>query len=205
MSIFDEIYSSDKWGFGSGNGSLPSLTKSYRHFIERFIHNNHITSVVDYGCGDWQFSKLIDWQGATYLGLDIVASVVENNTKLYGSDTVSFKHVTGNEKSLPKADLLIIKDVLQHMSEADIKQFLERHAHRYPYVLITNCVLPAKDINASIHTGEFRPLDLRQKPFKTAGTVVFEFDGPKSFSWTIRQSLPAWKKHVLLVTNNTNR
>ncbi len=52
MSIFDEIYNKNIWGFGSGHGSLPSVTKGYRKFLENFIKDNNIKSVVDYGCGD---------------------------------------------------------------------------------------------------------------------------------------------------------
>jgi SAM-dependent methyltransferase len=203
MGVFDDIYKSNRWGFGSGHGSLPSVTKSYRKFLEDFIKENNIKSVVDYGCGDWQFSRLIDWGDAAYTGLDIVPSVVEQNTKLYGNKKVSFKAINPGTTNLPKADLLITKDVLQHLSEDEIQAFLRAALPKFKYALITNCILPTEDINKQIANGEFRPLDLRSKPFGVSASVVHTFVGPKSFSWSTRKMFPAWKKLVLLV-DNTN-
>lgn len=199
MSKFDEIYSLNSWGFGSGHGSLPSVTKSYRKFIEQFIAENDIKKVVDYGCGDWQFSKLINWGEASYTGLDVVESVIEDNTKKYSTDKISFKAIKPGQTSIPKGDLIIVKDVLQHLSEEDIRIFLDKVLPKFKYALITNCILPTSDINAAIATGEFRPLDLRKAPFDLNAKVVHTFVGPKSFSWKTRKLFPAWKKLVLLV------
>lgn len=199
MGIFDDIYKGDSWGFGSGHGSLPSVTKGYRAYLETFIKENNIKSIVDYGCGDWQFSRYIDWGDASYLGVDIVERVINDNNKKYANKHVKFQHIAPNDKSIPQADLLIIKDVLQHMSEKDVKAFLEKTLPKFRYALITNCIEPRGDINASIATGEFRPLDLRQKPFDIPGVAVYDFKGPKSFSKSTRKFFPAWEKLVLLV------
>jgi len=42
------------------------VTGPYRTSLEDFIRANGVRSVLDYGCGDWQFSRLIDWQQAFY-------------------------------------------------------------------------------------------------------------------------------------------
>ncbi|HYH74965.1 MAG TPA: class I SAM-dependent methyltransferase [Candidatus Saccharimonadales bacterium] len=201
MGVFDDIYTNNHWGFGSGHGSLPSVTKTYREYLEQFIRDNNITSVVDYGCGDWQFSKLIDWGDATYTGLDIVPSVVEEDTKLYGSDKIKFQVIKPGDTNLPKGDLIISKDVLQHMSDEAVQTFVDEVVPRYKYALITNCVLPAEDINKSITAGDFRPLDLRQAPYNVKAAAVHTFVGKKNFSRTTNKFFPAWKKHVLLITN----
>ena len=72
-----------------------------------------ISRIVDFGCGDWQSSKLIDWGGATYLGIDVVSDLIDRNEKCFTTEKVSFK----NSDSLlgEKGDLLIVKDVLQHL------------------------------------------------------------------------------------------
>ena len=118
MSVFDDIYKNNRWGFGSGHGSLPSVTKGYRDFLEKFIRDNEIKHVVDYGCGDWQFSRLIDWGSATYTGLDIVPSVVDENNKKHATETITFKSIQPGDTKLPKGDLIIVKDVLQHLSDS---------------------------------------------------------------------------------------
>lgn len=201
MGVFDDIYSGNGWGFGSGHGSLPRVTKGYRSYIEMFLRENNIKTVVDLGSGDWQFSRLIDWGDAHYTGLDIVPSVVDKAQKQYGSKTVNFQVIKPGQTTLPKADLLIVKDVLQHMSSDAVHEFIKKVLPRYKYALITNCILPTSDINADIADGDFRPLDLRLKPFNVQAVAAYAFDGPKTFSRSSRKFFPAWKKQVLLVAN----
>jgi hypothetical protein len=66
---FEEIYRKNEWGYGSGHGSLPKHNKGYIEFLEKFIKDKNVRSVVDMGCGDWQFSRLVDWNGAQYQGI----------------------------------------------------------------------------------------------------------------------------------------
>jgi SAM-dependent methyltransferase len=199
MNSFEEIYKSNAWGFGSGHGSLPKYTKSYRAMLEMFIKNNNISSVVDFGCGDWQFSSLVNWQGTKYLGYDIVESVIENNKLKYEKENINFRLTPSDLSKAKAADLLIVKDVLQHLSKEDIDNFAKKVLPKYKYALITNCVEPTKDLNANVLTGEFRPLDLRQKPFNIKGSVILDFSGPKQYSKQTRKFFSAWRKQVLLV------
>ncbi len=81
--IFTRIYESNVWGFGSGHGSRLKETAGYRRLIEDFVAQNGIRSVVDYGCGDWNLAKEIDWGRASYLGLDVVAPLVDRLRATY--------------------------------------------------------------------------------------------------------------------------
>jgi 2-polyprenyl-3-methyl-5-hydroxy-6-metoxy-1,4-benzoquinol methylase len=121
---FEEIYLENKWLYGSGEGSLPEHTGGYVSVLQKFLRKHCIKTVVDMGCGDWQFSKLIDWSGITYDGFDIVSSVIGENQKRFSSNTVQFHLYSGNPGELPAADLLIAKDVLQHLSDGAVKAFL---------------------------------------------------------------------------------
>ena len=69
-NIFDTNY---RVGFDSGLGSLVASTVTYRYTIESFIRLNNVHSVLDIGCGDWQFSKVIRWDNydISYVGLDL--------------------------------------------------------------------------------------------------------------------------------------
>ncbi|HEU4914156.1 MAG TPA: class I SAM-dependent methyltransferase [Candidatus Saccharimonadales bacterium] len=202
MGVFDEIYNSNTWGFGSGHGSLPSVTRGYRNYLETFIRENNIRSITDYGCGDWQFSKLIDWGDAKYTGVDIVSSVVERNNQLYGKNNVRFMTIKPDAiHKIPKADLLIVKDVLQHLSDDMVHDFLHNVVPKFKHALITNCIWPLDEVNKPIKDGEFRPLDIRKKPFEHSATSVYTFTGPKSIAWKQRKAFPSWKKLVLYVNN----
>jgi SAM-dependent methyltransferase len=201
MGVFDDIYKGNGWGFGSGHGSLPRVTKGYRAYIELFLRENDIKTVVDLGCGDWQFSRLINWGDVQYTGLDIVPSVVEEDQKKFGKANINFKLIKAGQTDLPKADLIIVKDVLQHMSTAAVQEFVKKALPRYKFALITNCSEPANDLNIEIEEGGFRPLDLRAKPYNVKGAAVYAFSGPKTFSRSARKFFPAWKKQVVLFTN----
>jgi SAM-dependent methyltransferase len=75
--IFDFIYRNDVWKGGSGASSHEEATREYREFLTQFMQAAKITSVVDLGCGDWQFSRYIDWSGIDYTGVDASAVVLK--------------------------------------------------------------------------------------------------------------------------------
>ena len=195
---FEEIYSENKWRYGSGVGSLPKHNQGYIKFLQQFLKIKNIQSVVDFGCGDWQFSRFIDWSGVQYQGYDIVESVVKNNQSVYSSENIQF-HISPNDfNDLPAADLLITKDVIQHWSNASINIFLP-HIKRYKYALITNCFNPAGDtINNDISDGSFRPLDIRKQPFNLHATEVFKYTNHRSFPFQYFRKTK-WLKRVLFI------
>ncbi len=88
---FETIYREKLWGVNeenegySGGGSELENVLPYYQYLTNFIQEHHIRSVVDLGCGDWTFSKCIDWTGIDYIGYDVVESVIEKNRQKYGS------------------------------------------------------------------------------------------------------------------------
>jgi SAM-dependent methyltransferase len=191
---FNKIYQEAVWGKnkeGEGNSGLGSTvedTKEYRQFIERFIREKKITSIVDAGCGDWEFSKEIDWGGASYLGVDISSVVIEKLGR-YATDKIKFQLGDVTEE-LPSADLLIVKDVLQHLPNSLIEKFIVNNLRpeRYSWVLLTNDKWPTlkacrlqpgsnlckiekerRPSNGDIEPGGYRKLDLSKEPFGVEG------------------------------------
>lgn len=161
--VFSDIYSRDAWSHGSGPGSTPAVTAPYRNFLEGFIQQNEIRTIVDLGCGDWQFSKLINWGDADYVGLDCVSTLIDRNNELYGRDKVRFIHRNALlEEEFPRRDLIIIKDVLQHWIDEDIHSLIPKLCS-FRFVLFTNC---RTDRNVELdQVGGFRPLNLALSPF----------------------------------------
>lgn len=80
---FNNIYKKNLWVNGSGTGSGLKVTRGYRKFLAKFFKKRQIKSVVDFGCGDWQFSKEIDWSGIDYKGFDVADYVLERNRQNY--------------------------------------------------------------------------------------------------------------------------
>ncbi len=181
---FTEIYRVWPWteeGFLL-SGSRIEVTKNYVDFLQEFLKKNNIRSVLDIGCGDWAFSRYVDWSGIEYTGIDIVEMVIEKNEHLFSSPNIRFIHGNTLEMDLPDADLILCKDVFQHLCNEDILQLLEKFK-KYPHCLITNYV-NVKSLsknNQDISTGGYHNIDLRGAPFNTPGEKVLEFhtDGPK--------------------------
>jgi SAM-dependent methyltransferase len=202
---FARIYRHNVWGWGSGHGSLPRTTRQYRTYIEGFIAGNGVTSVVDLGCGDWQFSRLIDWHGADYLGVDVVPELVERNQRTFGGPGVRFEVSPSDLSELPGADLLITKDVLQHVPNAKVLELVAA-LPQFKYALITNDITGGEP-NGDIEPGAWRTLDLRLPPFNVAGVEVYRFEIPAMTRRTPPWNPRRWAhytgalKQVLLVDN----
>jgi SAM-dependent methyltransferase len=200
---FEKIYQQNEWHYGSGEGSLIKYTESYINFLQNFFKENNIKSVVDLGCGDWQFSQFIDWTGIRYYGCDLVESVIDNNKKHYSQPNISFHLLQENNVELPDADLFIAKDVLQHWSNKSIKEFIPKLS-KYPLSLITNCINPRRGltVNIDIADGEFRPLDLRLSPFNLNAEEVHSFS-KYGKHWLLPIKKAIWTKKVLLMHSDT--
>jgi SAM-dependent methyltransferase len=201
-SVFSEIYKKKMWarnkeGKGtSGVGSTLEATELYREFLQDFLSTFEIETVVDAGCGDWEFSKAIDWTGIQYTGYDVVKFVINENMRKYSSDNITFIHTDLMVEPLPPADLLICKDVLQHWPNAVIFEFL-KNISQFKYCLITNDIDFDTDSssNPNVWTGGFRTLDLTKAPFFLDGIKIFSYAHGRM------------KKQVLLIiseSTNTN-
>jgi SAM-dependent methyltransferase len=180
---FENIYKDATWGANaekvgsSGPGSTLESTFLYRKYLEKFLKDAEIRSVVDAGCGDWEFSQAIDWTGIDYKGFDIVPAVIEEDKKKYGKPHIQF--FVGNivTDDLPRADLLICKHVLQHLPSADVQQFLKKQLPKYKHVLIMNGVDPITltSDNPDIPVGAYRHLDMTKPPFNLKAAKVLTF------------------------------
>jgi SAM-dependent methyltransferase len=136
---------------------------------------NSVKSVLDVGCGDWQISRLMDWRGIDYTGVD-VSSVVLSNTRKFSKEGIRFLELNAVTDDLPNADLLIMKDVIQHWSNTDIKGFLPK-LEKFKRVLITNGFHPSGTLNNDISVGDYRYLALEIEPFNVKGDYIFWYQG----------------------------
>jgi SAM-dependent methyltransferase len=209
---FSDIYQNQRWGKGAGSGEGSDLARNqtYLRLIEKFIRDREIKSVVDLGCGDWQFSRQIDWSGASYVGVDVVPSVIQDLNAQYARPGVRFVHGDVVTCDLPDADLAISKDVLQHLPNELILKFLRRLG-RFKYAILTNdrrqYHLPGwrnlwnlwpTDItrpNMEISGGGYRPVRLREPPFK--------LDARELLTIKMRHSNGMHLKEVLLWENTS--
>lgn len=138
---FSEIYEKNVWGgsdgeFYSGEGSTEKYSQKYIDAIKNFIAEKDIKRVVDLGCGDFRVASKFVFGDFHYTGCDVVPSLIEHNQKKFGGETIEFRCVNIIEDELPEGDLCLIRQVLQHLSNAEISKILE-NCKKYKYLIVT--------------------------------------------------------------------
>lgn len=141
--VFSEIYKEHLWGGGeepwSGSGSHDTnVVAPYVEMVNEFIKNNKCTSLVDLGCGDANVG--LQYKIDSYIGVDVVDFIIDQNiANTKERDGVSFHCCNIISDELPNADLCIIRQVLQHLSNSDIQKILN-NVKKYKYVLVSEDV-----------------------------------------------------------------
>jgi hypothetical protein len=141
--VFGNIYKGQKWGDGSeskplsGGGSTRANALPYVDFVESFISKNSIRSVVDFGHGDWKMWNEQSFQNTDYLGIDVANGLSQTVQERFGNSKRKFKKLNILEKDLSAGDLLISKDVLQHLPTSIVIAFLKQ-MRSFQYVIICN-------------------------------------------------------------------
>lgn len=182
QEAFSHIYEFQLWGSNeegqgcSGSGSKVQTTQEYRELLELCLQVFDIKSVVDLGCGDWEFSRMISWGQIDYKGFDVVASVIERNIKKFAKKGISFSVLDATYQELPAADLLICKDVLQHLSNDDVAKIIKQFS-KFKYCLITNDVYghTLSSDNPDIISGDYRPINITAAPFNVPGDKLLVY------------------------------
>jgi SAM-dependent methyltransferase len=174
--IFTDIYRNKKWqdnyGTESGPGSSLECSKPYLDFIQEFCNLNNIKSILDLGCGDFNLMKHFDCIGIDYLGIDIVDHVILKNKQLYETTNIKFKCESLIDYSSDiNFDLVLCKDVLQHLSYINIIKVL--NIKNYKYALYTNDF--DDTINSDVEDGKYSAIDLSNPPYNITGEYTFEW------------------------------
>jgi hypothetical protein len=147
---FIDIYTNNKWGgcqgeYFSGSGSIDSSVNNYARTIKEFIIQKNIKQVIDLGCGDFRVGRQLLIPMVNYICIDIVPDLVEHNKKIYNIENVTFLCLNIVEDELPDAELCLIRQVLQHLSNYEILQILKK-CRKYKYIIATEHLLPANMI-----------------------------------------------------------
>jgi SAM-dependent methyltransferase len=173
---FQGIYASDSWALGSGPGSLSTINTPLIELLERFIRDNSVRRIVDFGCGDWQWMSQVDLAGTEYFGFDVVAGVLAKNAAAHKSQNVQFALTPDNLSDLPEGELIVFKDVLIHLPNAYVSELLAYARQKYRFILaINNETDNPSEYNSEIEFGGFRPVDLARPPFSMRCATVLRY------------------------------
>ncbi len=144
--VFRRIYAGGAWGtdedtgFSSGTGSRGTIADEYCAWVTNFIHEKRVRSIADLGCGDFYVgSRIVEKTGVSYIGVDIVPELVEHHRAAFARPGIAFECLDITKDALPTADLCLIRQVFQHLSNAQILAALD-NIRRYPFALISEHV-----------------------------------------------------------------
>ncbi len=156
---FERIYASGAWGrngdarLSSGVGSTGRYVEDYCRMLEQALKRHHVQSVADLGCGNFNTGQVIARLVTHYIGVDIVQSVIDANTKAYGTESIRFVRADMTRESLPMAQAAVVRQVLQHLSNAEIHCALLNILRTYRLAFITEHVYIGKDSTPNLDLG----------------------------------------------------
>jgi hypothetical protein len=166
--VFTRIYDNNSWkssesvsGVGSETGQTGSLIKD----LERLFDELHIGSLLDIPCGDFGWMQKADLSKIRYTGADIVDKLIAANREVYKDrSNTEFLVLDLINDPLPKCDMIMVRDCFVHLSFNDIFKALENiRSSGCRYLLTTT--FPKQQVNYNIVTGQWRPINLQEKPF----------------------------------------
>lgn len=175
VTVFDAIYRENRWngveslsGPGSGSASTERITPK----IRCLARDLRIESVLDIGCGDNFWMPMLPG----YFGIDVTAEAVDrartrHPTRLYAVD---------DARTTPLAahDLVIVRDVLQHLPLADGQAILRGIRSSRSRWLLASTYLGG--VNQDILAGQCYDNNLSSAPFDLGPAEELLFDG---WSW----------------------
>ena len=149
-AVFDKIYRRGIWGkklgarFYSGPGSHdPQLVNPYVESVKEFlVHLGDKPSVVDLGCGDFNVGQQLRPFCGEYIACDVVPELVAHNAQKFRFLSVDFRCVDMIEDALPRADVIFIREVLQHLSNDAIAKILAKLPESCKYLILTEDIPP---------------------------------------------------------------
>jgi SAM-dependent methyltransferase len=121
-------------------------------------------SLLDAGCGDFQWMRWLVLPGVKYIGIDVVPDVIRNNQQMYASDNRSFLVADITSDRLPTVDVVLCRHCLIHLSNRQVLAALQNFRRsRIKYLLATT--FRKIEENTDTWPGSFRPINLEAPPF----------------------------------------
>jgi hypothetical protein len=180
--IFTSTYMNYRWGRNRGDFALYSgdgshkaeIVDGYISKVSEFLRKfNGKIIIVDIGCGDFNIGSKICDLASKYIACDVVPAVINSNKQKYRYANVKFQVLDATNETLPGGDIIILRQVLQHLSNIDIEKVLRSIEHKFKYLIFTDHqpLNPNWKPNIDKQTGsnirnEFNSgLDLTAEPF----------------------------------------
>ena len=178
--VMEQIYDQSLWGgkefdFYSGIGSHdPMIVNIYVKTVTNFLKSHdHKMTICDIGCGDFNIGQHIFKYSKKYFAIDIVEELIERNKMKFKTKNLEFLCLDIANEVLPKADVIIIRQVLQHLSNNEIQQILNR-LKTCKYIILTEH-LPVGDFIPNTNKIASQGIRLKQQSGVDILSAPFNF------------------------------
>lgn len=148
----------------SGPGSSLVQTDEIRRELPLLLEELNVRSLLDAPCGDFNWMQHVALDLDQYIGIDVVAELVDQNQRKFGCSNRAFLNLDITCDDLPRVDLIFCRDCLVHFSYEDVFRAIRRFKKSGSKYLLTT-TFPRPQANAQITTGDWRPLNLQLYPF----------------------------------------
>jgi hypothetical protein len=184
---FTRVHDENLWGsresrsgWGSARGT-PSVIVA-AEAIAKAAREHAVRSVNDIPCGDfnWMPDVLAEFPHIAYRGFDIVRAVLARNKDMHPDREFRLLDVTTEVP--PRADLIVCKDLLNHLDDEDVKRAIENMRRSgSTFLLASNnpgfAHAPLPDV-----PGGSRHLDITAPPFNYRAPI-----------WTVGGYMSFWR------------
>jgi len=164
---FRHLYQHNLWGDPesvSGPGSGLLRTEAFRDHIAGLLSDLGAKSLLDAGCGDFNWMRAVSLPIERYVGIDVVPELIREVRQRYADGQRTFIHGDIVRDDLERVDVILCRDCLVHFSFADaiaaVRNF-KRSGSRY--LLTTSFIAFGEKVD--IETGGWRRLNLERPPF----------------------------------------
>ena len=149
---FTRIYTQGIWGrdeqgaFSSGTGSRdPALTAPYVAATRQFLSSLPTPpTVADVGCGDFRVGAQLLEACQSLVACDIVEPVILDNRLRHSDPRVEFRVLDVTAEAVPQVDVVLLRQVLQHLPNALILAALPNLVGACRHLVVTE-QWPASD------------------------------------------------------------
>ncbi len=169
---FTNIYKKNIWGSsGSGSKFTPD-NKWFLNELRNHIDTHKLQNICDLGCGDWEIMKnFIFKDNENYTGMDCVDFLINDLNNKYSNNNIKFVHQDFSINLPMGYDIVILKDVIQHWSNEDIKKIFPIILQNNKYVYCINGYKFTRDPTKNDWTKReldkkysYHPVDINREP-----------------------------------------
>lgn len=172
--MFADIYAQELSRRGGESSPAPRSpcedTQRLRTELPRLLSRLGIRHLLDVGCGDYNWMRETELAVDLYTGLDVDFDVILANRLRDGGPRRRFLLRDLSRDPLPRADLVLCRDVLIHFPDEDLMTALRAIIFSGSRYLLASTFI-AREKNDPIARGDWRPVNLQLPPLSLPAPV----------------------------------